>query len=117
MIRFLADENFDQRIVRGVLRLDPATDITIVQDEGLSGADDPTVLAYAAASGRVLLTHDANTMSGFAHERVARGEPMPGVFVVDPDAPMRPVIDDILTIAACSTADEWAGQVRYLPLR
>lgn len=42
-------------------------------EAGLSGADDPTVLAWAAVEGRVLLTHDLATMTDFAYERVAEG--------------------------------------------
>jgi predicted nuclease of predicted toxin-antitoxin system len=54
MISLLADENLDGNIVRGVR----SVDIVRVQDVGLTGADDPTVLAWAADQGRVLITHD-----------------------------------------------------------
>ena len=43
MVRFSADENFNNQIVRGVLRQNPDIDIVRVQDVDLSGADDPTV--------------------------------------------------------------------------
>ena len=61
MLRLLTDENFNNDIVRGVRRRNAGMDIVRVQDVGLSGADDPTVLAWAAESGRVLLTHDVST--------------------------------------------------------
>lgn len=48
MVRFLADENFNNQIVRGILRRNPNVDIVRVQDMGLSEADDPTVLEWAA---------------------------------------------------------------------
>ena len=57
MARFLADENFNNQIVRGVLRQSPNIDIVRVQDVDLSGADDPAVLAWAAQEGRIVLTH------------------------------------------------------------
>ena len=41
----------------------------------------------------------------------------PGVFEVNRSVPMSVAIDDILLLAECSLADEWVGQVRYLPLR
>ena len=44
MLRFAADENFYGDIVRGVLRRGSQIDILRVQDIGLSGADDPSVL-------------------------------------------------------------------------
>lgn len=47
MLRFLADENFNNQIVRGVLRRNANVDIVRVQDVGSSEADDPTVLEWA----------------------------------------------------------------------
>jgi hypothetical protein len=48
VIRLLADENLNNNIVRGVRLRQPDIDLVRVQDVGLSGADDPTVLAWAA---------------------------------------------------------------------
>jgi len=58
MIKLLADENLDNTIIRGLLRRNLGVDIVRVQDIGLSGEDDPVVLAWAADEGRVLLSHD-----------------------------------------------------------
>jgi hypothetical protein len=44
MLLFLADENFNNQIIRGILRQNPKVDIVRVQDVGLSKADDPTVI-------------------------------------------------------------------------
>lgn len=117
MLKLAADENFNNGIVRGLLRRNPTLDIVRVQDVGLSGADDAAVLAWAATEGRVLLTHDVTTMTRYAYERVARGEPLPGVFEVARTVPIGVAIEDILLLAESSFEGEWAGQVRYLPLR
>ena len=71
MIRFAADENFNQNIVRGLLRRKSELDIVCIQDVGLSGADDRTVLEWTAKENRVLLTHDVSTMTHYAYERVS----------------------------------------------
>jgi hypothetical protein len=42
MLPLAADENFNNDIVRGVLRRNPRLDIVRVQDVGLSGAKDET---------------------------------------------------------------------------
>ncbi|MEA5502322.1 DUF5615 family PIN-like protein [Halotia wernerae UHCC 0503] len=47
MLKFLADENFDNTVVRGIFRRSPEIDILRVQDVGLSGKDDPTILKWA----------------------------------------------------------------------
>ena len=117
MLALAVDENFNNDIVRGALRRRPEMDIARVQDVGLSGADDATVLEWAAQQGRVLFTHDVSTMTGLAFERVLSGKRMPGVFEVSREVPVSLAIEDLLLIAKCSLEGEWEGQVRYLPLR
>ena len=116
MLRLAADENFNNNIVRGLLRRKPDADFVRVQDAGLSGADDPTVLEWAAAEGRLVVSHDVSTLRKHAYDRVAAGQPMPGVFEVGTSLSIGRVIDDLLLIIECSFEDEWDGQVRYLPL-
>ncbi|WP_103670249.1 DUF5615 family PIN-like protein [Pseudanabaena sp. BC1403] len=117
MTRFLADENFNNHIVRGVLQQSRDVDIVRVQDVGLSGKDDPTVLEWAAQNGRVLLTHDVATMITFAYNRIEAGLTMTGLFEVSRRVAVGLAIEEIILIAECSLEDEWEGQVRFLPLR
>ena len=117
MLLLAADENFNNDIVRGLLRRKPDLDTVRVQDVGLSGADDSAVLEWAAQEKRVLLTHDASTMTHHAYERVSAGKPMPGIFEVSRDVPIGRVIEDVLLLIEYSLEGEWEGQVRYLPLR
>jgi hypothetical protein len=99
MLRLLADENCNGSIVRGLLRRQPDVDVVRVQDVvELSGADDRTVLAWAATEGRVLLTHDQHTVPKYAYERIVAGLPMPGVFVGDTDLPVQQAIEDLLLL-------------------
>ena len=76
MLKLLADENFDNNIVRGLRRRNSNIDIVRVQDVGLSGEDDPTVLQWAAQEKRVLLTHDVSTITRYAYQRLAQDLPM-----------------------------------------
>lgn len=55
-VRFLVDEDFDNDIIRGLLRRMPKVDVVRVQDAGMSGEKDPAVLDFAARENRVLLT-------------------------------------------------------------
>ncbi len=116
MIKLLADENFDNTIIRGLLRRNPDIDIVRVQDVSLSGEDDPTVLAWAANEGRILLTHDVATITRYAYERLADSLSMPGVIEVSTDAPIGKVIEDILMILECGVEKDLEGQIYYLPL-
>lgn len=117
MLLLVADENFNNDILRGVRRRNPAVDIVRVQDVGLSGADDPQVLEWAAQAGRVLLTHDVATMTRHAYDRVREAKPLPGVFEVGRHVSLALAIEHIELLAECSVEGEWEGQVRYLPFR
>jgi hypothetical protein len=115
-VRFLADEDFDNDIVRGILRRYPDIDIVRVQAVGLSGRPDAEVLDWAARESRVLLTYDVNTMLEEAYRRVEAGLPMSGVFAASRSASMGRVIEDMALLAEGSLEGEWEGQVRFLPL-
>jgi predicted nuclease of predicted toxin-antitoxin system len=81
-VKLLVDENFRGAIVRGLLRRRPELDLVRVPDVGLGAADDPTILAWSATEDRLVLTHDAATLIGYAYERVAAGQAMPGIIAV-----------------------------------
>ncbi len=117
MLRLAADENFNNNIVRGLLRRKPDLEIVRVQDVGLSRADDPTVLEWAAKEGRILITHDVTTITRYAFERIEAGRLMPGVFEVSRSVPTGVAIEDLLLLAECSFEGEWEGRIGYLPLR
>jgi hypothetical protein len=116
VLRLAADENFNNNIVRGLLRRRPDADVVRVQDVGLSGADDPLVLEWAAEQGRAVVSHDVSTLRKHAYDRVAVGLKMPGLFEVPNTLSIGRAIDDLLLILECSLEGEWEGQVRYLPL-
>jgi hypothetical protein len=73
MLRLATDEDFNNRIVRGLLRRQPDLDLVRIQDAGLAGTDDDEVLAWAASEGRILITHDVTTMKQTAYDMIAGG--------------------------------------------
>ena len=117
MIPLAADEDFDNRVVRGVLRKEPNMNLIRVQDAGLSGACDPKVLEWAAREGRVLFSHDANTMIKYAKRRLEKGLFMPGLFIAPRVLPTGDVVEDVLLVATLSLDGEYEGQIRFLPLK
>jgi Domain of unknown function (DUF5615) len=117
MLRFAADENFNNDVVRGLLRQRPGFDLIRIQEAGLCGVEDPEVLAWASEQGRVLLSHDVNTMTEFASARVRQGLRMPGLILAGREVPMRAAIQDILLLAECARPEELEGQIIFLPLR
>lgn len=60
-VRFLADANFNQKIVAGLLR-EPSLDFALPQEMIPERMKDPDVLDLARLSGRIVVSHDVTTM-------------------------------------------------------
>ena len=116
MLRLVSDENFDGDILRGLYRRNPSIDIVRIQDCGLSGAPDEDVLAWAATEGRIVLTHDRNTLPSYVYDRVQAALRMPGVFVVSHSISVGQAVDEILLAVECLAPDECKDLVKFFPL-
>jgi hypothetical protein len=113
--RFQADADFNQRIVLGLRRREPAIDFRDARDGGVIGTPDAVVLGLAAESGRILVSHDRRTMPGHLARFVERHS-SPGVVIVSQDLDVGAAIEDLLIIWAASDAEEWRNQVGFVPL-
>jgi len=71
-MRLLFDEDFNQRIVRGLLRRIPSLDARSAHDDDLAGATDDEILAVAAAENRLLVsaTGSPRPASSYRSQRV-----------------------------------------------
>lgn len=115
-MRLVADENFHGDMLRGLLRVEPKLDIVRIQDTHLYQAADPLVLEWAAQEDRILLTHDVQTMTKYAYERIRAGLPMPGVIEVRDDLPIGQAIEEILIALLASKPGELTNRIMYIPL-
>jgi len=61
-VRFQADADFNQIIVKAILRREPSIDFQTAHAAKLTGVRDEAVLTLAAKDGRLLVTHDRKTM-------------------------------------------------------
>jgi predicted nuclease of predicted toxin-antitoxin system len=116
MLRILLDENFNQRILRGIERLVPGLDYVIVQESELERSSDPVLLAWAAEHQRVIITHDINTVTKYANDRLRAGEPMAGVIIVPEDMAIGMAVEELAILIACSEPEEVESQVKYVPI-
>jgi hypothetical protein len=116
-MKFWADENFHGDILRGILAAYPELDITRVQDTELSGADDAMLLEEAAKQGVVIITHDVQTMTKYAYDRVRAGLPMRGVIEVAESMPVGQAVNDLVLVIGASFPADFENQVIYVPLR
>src|SRR5207237_4923839 len=98
MLRLASDADVHGDIIRGLRRRLPAIDLVRVQDALPEGTPDPEVLAWAATEDRILITNDRNTMVGFADQRVAARDPVPGLIATTHEQSIGSAIDDILMV-------------------
>lgn len=115
-VKYLFDEDLNGRIVRGVRRRLLELHSFTVPEADLPDTSDPAVLDWAAAQGRVVITHDHRTMRAYAEERLKAGLPMAGLILVRQRAPVGQAIDDLVLVAEATTAEEWYGKIVFLPL-
>ena len=113
---FLADQDFNEFVLWGAARLEAGIKLTRLREVGLDAWPDADVLEWAAQRNLIVLSHDVNTMTAAAYERIARSEPMTGLLLVrqQPIA-FRAVIANLVLIWSASEAEEWHGKVRFLP--
>ena len=116
MLKLLADEDLNNRILRGLLRRRPDLDLLRVQDTPLSGAADSDILEWAAQAGRILLTHDVSTMTQFAYERIRSGQKTTGIIEVPQTMSVGQAIEDLLLMTLVCVPEELENRIEYLPL-
>jgi len=80
-LRFQADADLKRAIITGTLRLAPSADFRLAEAVPLEGLGDPIVLGKAAEDGRVLVTHDVNTMERHFREFI-RNRASPGLILI-----------------------------------
>ena len=114
-VRFQADADLNQLIVRAVLRLNAEIDFQTAHAANFARLDDLAVLALAAEQGRVLVSHDRRTMPGH-FGRFILDRQSPGLLIVSRMHPIARIAEDLLLIWTASSPDEWINRIRSLPL-
>ena len=115
VLRWLAGENFDNDILRALFRRKPGIDAVRAQDVGLTRIDDEALLAWAAEQGRIVLTHDRQTMPKHAYDRVRSHQPMPGLIVVSDRMPVGEAIELLAMHIDCGMPKDFEYTVTYIP--
>jgi hypothetical protein len=114
-VRFQADVNLNQIILRAACRREPALDFQTAEVAGLAGLPDPEVLARTAEESRVLVTHDLQTMPHhFAAFITTR--PSAELLLIPQHLPLVSAVDDLLLIWSTMEAEEWINLLWYFPL-
>jgi len=107
---YQADNDLRKAIIRGAVRREPRMSFVSAQAARLDGVPDPEVLAFAADSGRILVSHDFQTMPERFRQFIQRWR-SPGVLLVRQDLPVGEAIETLLLIWEASEAEEWVNRL------
>jgi hypothetical protein len=113
-IRFQADADLNEDIVKGVLRREPGVDFRTAAASGLQFLSDSEVLAQAAREGRILVSHDRRTMPR-AFAEFVRASVSPGFLVVSQKTDLLTAIEGLLLVWLACEAEEWTNQLGTIP--
>ncbi len=114
--KFIADADFNEDLIRGMRRNEPAIDFLTAFDGGTRGLLDRQVLELAAAAGRVLVSHDRDTMIGEFFGFLADGHSSPGLITVEQELDEGDAIEDLLLIFAATSPEELRDQITWVPI-
>lgn len=110
-IRFQADNDFNEHILHAVKRVNPQIDFQTAPEGGLHlGVPDDKVLEFAAAEGRILVSHDFKTMPDHFAEFIAK-QTSPGVILISQKLSIRKAIDGLLLVWEASGAEEYVDRI------
>jgi hypothetical protein len=116
--RLLLDEHIPPLYRVQLRRRDPGLTIWQIGDEGAParGTSDPEILTWCEANDFVLVTNNRRTMARHLADHLATGRHVPGIWLLDLDAPVSLAIEDLWIAAVATHAEEFQDTIIYIPL-
>src|SRR4051794_17818612 len=99
-------------------RPDAALDVLRVGDKNAPplGTQDDDLIRLAAAAGRIIVSHDADTLVEQFYEYLNSGCELPGLIIMKRPYQLGRVVEDIALIVCGYDPDELINQCFYVPL-
>lgn len=118
MLRLFIEHDFNHKVLRGLKRrisdLDYITADHLVKRE----ESDENHLEWCSKNSRIVISHDVNTFTDAANQRLKDGEQMFGLILVPQTMPIGQAIDELEIIILCSKENEYENcPPEHLPLR
>jgi hypothetical protein len=107
-IRFQADNDLRKAISRAIIRRNSQIDFRTTPNT------DVEVLELAAREGRILISHDFQTMPG-RFRKFIESQRSPGVFLIAQDLPVSEASESLVAIWAATAPEEWENRLCLIP--
>jgi hypothetical protein len=114
-IRFQADADLKRAIITGTLRRAASLEFRLAEMVPLEGLDDIRVLAKAAADGRVLVSHDVNTMERHFREFTSRQTSPRLILIPQKRVDVGQAIESLVLLGEVLEAADLENRVCLLP--
>jgi len=119
MIKFLLDENVDDRIRKGLLRRHNDISVWRIGEPYAppNSTLDPEILVWCEANGFSLVTNNRDSMPPHLRDHLAAGRHVPGIFTLNDNMSLTETIETLILIWGAGKPDEYADRINYLPIR
>lgn len=115
-VRFLADHDLNDHIVTGIRRRELAIEFLRVRELGFHTRSDSGLLDFANQEHLLVVSHDVNTMTAAASQRLAESRGIAGLLMIPQSMPVNEVIESLLLIWSATESNDWRDQIVFLPL-
>jgi len=117
-IKYLLDEHVNPRFRMALVRREPDLPVRRIGDIGVPPhqTSDPEILLWCEAQDFSLVTNNRASMPIHLRDHLAAGRHVPGIFILNSNMTMGETIDELILIWSASDSDEYADQLRYLPV-
>lgn len=79
------------------------------------GTADPIILLWAEREGRILVSHDRNTLPGHLSDLLRAGRHSPGIFLIRLHSTVTQVMIFLIDAAYASEPVEWQDRIAFIP--
>jgi predicted nuclease of predicted toxin-antitoxin system len=112
---FQADADFNEIILKALLRREPSIDFQTATTANFEGVNDIDVLSFATKSNRILVTHDQRTIPHHFAEFI-ESQISSGVIVIPKWLSSHKVVDDLILIWLATELEEWQNRIIVFPI-
>jgi hypothetical protein len=117
--QLLLDEHVPRYFRNQLRRRDPAPTVWRIGDEGApsKGTLDPALLEWCEVHDFLLVTNNRSSMPVHLADHLAAGRHVPGILVLNLEAPIGLTLEHLWVVACASREDEFRYMIVYVPLK
>jgi hypothetical protein len=114
----LLDEHGKWALYDAIGAAAPALPLYHIDDDTAppNGTPDPVLLQWCEAHGCALVTNNRRSMPQHLADHLAAGGHVPGIFTISGAMTIAELVDELTILAGASFPEDFADQIRYLPI-